>query len=210
MSFIAQYSIVYRLYVGDFFMAGSKEAEIAFFARTTSTKSAVKAARRNAQVPCIVYSQGQVGTVGLVSRIEIEAVLRKTETGFLPTTIFILKDQAGKSRRCIVKEIQYNPTTYQVTHLDFFELIPDRKVCVKVPLQCLGQAECVGIKAGGFLRQVKLHIPVSCLPKDIPSHFEVDVVNVDIRQVKCVSDLVCPKDVEFLLEPKEVVATIVK
>jgi large subunit ribosomal protein L25 len=186
------------------------EVEMELFARDVKSKGQTKALRREGKIPCVVYSKGSVGENYTVASEAIEKVLRELEFGFLPTTVFVLKDKAGKKRKAIIKDIQYKVTSYDVLHIDFLELIADQPVNLKVPLQCLGTADCVGIKAGGFLRQVKIHIPVRCLPKNIPSHFEVDVKDVDIRQVKRVSDIRMPKDVVPLVKQQDVVATVVK
>jgi len=186
------------------------EVEVELIPRVIKSKGATKALRRQGTIPCVVYSKGTVGPNCAVSKVAIDTVLRELETGFLPTTIFILKDASGKKRRAIIKDIQYKVTTYEVEHIDFMELIDDVKIDVKVPLQCLGVIECVGIKAGGYLRQVKLHIPVRCFPKDIPSHFEVNVQDVDIRQTRRLSDVKIPARVIPLMKPEDVVVTIVK
>ena len=96
---------------------------------------------------------------------EFEAVLRKLPKGYLPTTIFEL-DMEGKTKKAIVKDIQYHPTTYRILHLDFLILEPKITVDVKVPINCIGEADCVGVKLGGFVRPVKRHVEVRCLPDD--------------------------------------------
>ncbi len=71
----------------------------------------------------------------------------------MPTTVFTLSD-GKKERRAIIKDIQYHLTTYHVSHIDFEELVDNVPVSVKVPVNCIGVADCMGIKFGGFLRQV--------------------------------------------------------
>lgn len=186
------------------------EVEVEVFARNAKNKGEAKEHRREGNVPCVIYSSGTVGQNGFIKKEAIETVIRNLEFGFLPTTVFILKDASGKKRKAIIKDIQYKVTTYAILHVDFLELIEDRKVNVKVPLQCLGTVDCVGVKAGGFLRQVLLHVPVRCLPKDIPTHFEVDVKDVDIRHTKRVADIAIPKGVVPLVKATDVVATVVK
>lgn len=187
------------------------EFEIQLIERKQRSKSATSALRRDGKIPCVVYSKGQMGDMYAVAKEEIEAVFRKLEMGFLPTAVFILKNAAGKKIRAIVREVQYKPTSYEVSHIDFLELIPDHKVELKVPLRCLGEADCVGVKAGGYLRRVKDSIVVRCLPKDIPTHFEVDISDVDIRGTKSVADLkAVPKGIEIRIPQNQVIATVMK
>ncbi len=52
--------------------------------------------------------------------------LRKVHSGRLCTTVFELSEENATTRRAIVKDIQYDPTNYNIIHLDFEELIEDR------------------------------------------------------------------------------------
>jgi len=186
------------------------EVEIDLIERKQKNKSTTSALRRSGQIPCVIYSKGHSGEMFSISKVAFEEVVRRLEMGFLSTTIFNLKI-AGKKRRAIVREIQYKPTTYEVSHIDFLELIPDHKIELKVPLQCLGEADCVGIKAGGYLRRVKESITIRCLPKDIPTHFEINISDLDIRQAKTIADLKSvPKAIDIRLPQNQVIATVMK
>lgn len=177
--------------------------------RAEETKGAVKGARRAGKIPAVCYESG-----GQTQSIEVDgaafnAALRNMKSGRLSTTVFSL-DLDGKKVKAIVKDIQYDLTSYNVIHLDFQELKDDIPVSVKVPIECVGKGECVGIKLGGFLRQIIRDIKVSCLPKDIPNEFELDIRNLRMRQSMRLSDLAMPKGVKPLATTDEVVAVIAK
>jgi large subunit ribosomal protein L25 len=187
------------------------EVAIDIVERKKISKSANQALRRADQIPAVIYAKGKENQNIALQNTAMQEVLRSLEMGFLATTVFLLKDSSGKTRKAIIREIQYEPTTYKVRHIDFLELVADHVVEVKVPLQCTGEAECVGVKAGGYIRRVKEFIPVRCLPKDIPSHFEVDMKEVDMRQSRAVRDLKgVLKGVDVRLPQDQVVASIVK
>ncbi|MGC1879371.1 MAG: 50S ribosomal protein L25 [Rhabdochlamydiaceae bacterium] len=177
--------------------------------RVSEKKKDIKEIRREGNIPAIIYfSKGQPEKL-IVSGAEFSTVLRGMKPGQLPTTVFMLSD-GKKERRAIIKDIQYHLTTYIVSHLDFQELVDDVPVCVKVPVNCIGIADCMGIKLGGFLRQVVRHVKVECLPKNIPSEFLVDVKDLGIRQSKRLKDLKMPNGVRPLENPEEVVVVIAK
>lgn len=186
------------------------DIEIQISERSAKTKGEAKRLRREKQIPVCVYSQGNPATTGSIPTVEFQAVLRNIQTGFLPTTIFTLKDAKGKKRRAIVKDIQYKPTTYEVMHLDFQELHEDTLMDVKVPIDCLNVVDCVGVKLGGFLRTLIRHLKVRCLPKNMPSHFEVDVRDLNLNQYRRVSDLSIPAGVKALEKPQEIVVSVLK
>lgn len=181
-----------------------------FKTRKLDRKSTVKALRREGEVPCVVYHRSKDAETISVDAKEFSNLLRTIVPGRLSTTQFTLTDEKGHSRRAIIKDIQYNPVTYDVIHLDFEELINDITVNVKVPIECTNVADCVGIKLGGLLRQVIRHIKVNCLPKDIPTHFEVDTKSLVLYDQKRVKDLVIPQTMRPLTKMNEVILVIAK
>lgn len=178
--------------------------------RTAANKSEVKKLRREGFIPAVLYAKENNGESLAVNAKEFNAFLRQVKPGHLPTTVFVLNDENGKERRVLVKEIQYDITSYAVIHLDFEELIQDHPINVKIPIECIGQAECVGIKLGGVLRQVIRHARVRCLPTDIPSHFELNIRELGLKQSKRLSDIQFPETIRSLANLNEVVAVIVK
>lgn len=178
--------------------------------RTTEKKKDAKRLRRAGQIPAIIYSQGNPGEAVSVDDHEFLTLLRGIEKGSLPSTVLTLTDEAGKERSVICKGIEYHPTTYKILHLDFQELKKDAKVCFKVPLSFTGEADCIGIKQGGFLRQVIRHVPVECLPKDMPTQFVLDVRQLEITHTKRLKDIAWPKGVRPLMPVEEVAVVIAK
>jgi large subunit ribosomal protein L25 len=177
--------------------------------RTSTKKSDTKQIRREGKIPAILYSVGQPNVQLILSADEMGAILRQMKPGHLGTTVFLLKLN-GKDKRAIIKDIQYQLTTYNILHIDFEELFEEVPVSVKVPIQCIGVADCTGVKLGGFLRQIIRHVCVKCLPKHIPSYFSVDVQDLGIKQSKKLSDIAIPQGVKPLAKMDEVVVVVSK
>lgn len=178
--------------------------------RAANKKSEVNKLRREGYIPAVLYVKEKSGETLAIKANEFSAFLRQVKPGHLPTTIFTLVDEKGKERRVVIKDIQYAIINYAVTHLDFEELLPNHKINVKIPIECIGQVDCIGIKLGGVLRQPIRHIRVRCLPKDLPSFFQLDVHELGITQSKRLADLQIPKNVRPLVDLNEVAAVIVK
>lgn len=178
--------------------------------REDTAKGKVRRLRRSGSIPCVIYSKGQMAQMGSISKPEFEAALRSLPAGFLTTTQFALKDDAGKVRTVMVKEIQYKSTTYDIIHVDFLELEKNRPVVVKVPVDFEHENECIGVKLGGQLRHIMRHVKVRCVPANIPSHFMVDVKDLGIRQSKRVKDITIPNTVTCLAGADDVVASVIK
>ena len=177
--------------------------------RVDETKKDVKDIRRKGDIPAIIYCPKSQAEKLVVNGEEFKSILRNLKPGQLPTTVFTLSDGA-KERKAIIKDIQYQPTSYIVSHIDFEELMDDVPVSVKVPVNCTGAMDCQGIKLGGFLRQVARHVKVECLPKHIPAEFIVDVKDLGIRQSKRMRDIPLPAGVRALARPEEVLVVIAK
>jgi large subunit ribosomal protein L25 len=178
-------------------------------AREVKKKGEINALRREKKIPAILYSKEKPCEPIVVDSLELSAILRKLKPGHLPTTVFTLTE-GKKERRAIIKDIQRHVTSYEVSHIDFEELIEGESVSVKVPINCTGVAECAGVKLGGFLRQVVRHVKVECLPKVIPSEFVIDVKDLGIRQTRRLSDLEMPKGVKPLARLEEVIVVVAK
>ncbi len=175
--------------------------------RTSTKKSDTKQVRREGKVPAILYSSGNTNQLLILDNAEMGAILRHTKPGHLGTTVFTLVLD-GKEKKAIIKDIQYQLTTYQVSHIDFVELVENIPVNVKVPIQCTGIADCVGVKLGGFLRQIIRQVRVECLPTHIPAEFHVDVRDLGIQQTKKLSDIAIPQGVKPLAKMDEVVVVV--
>lgn len=178
--------------------------------RSAEKKSEANQLRRNGFIPAVIYVRGKAAESVAVSSAEFASLLRHMQPGRLSTQKFTLVDENGRERQAILKEIQYNVTNYAVIHLDFEELHHDTLVNVKVPIDCVGMVDCVGIKLGGVLRQVIRTLPVRCLPKDIPSAFVLDVRSLGPQESKRLSDLNIPNTIRPLANMNEVAVVIVK
>lgn len=186
------------------------DVEISIASRQGQSKGEIKRLRREGFIPAVIYSHGKNPESISLPTVDFATVLRNIRSGFLPTTIFTLVDSKGNKRRAIVKDIQYTVTTYDVIHLDFLELHDNQAVALKVPVECTSLVDCVGIKLGGFLRTVMRHLKVKCLPKYIPTHFEIDVKDLNVNQFRKVKDMVIGAGITYLGRPEDVVVSVAK
>lgn len=184
--------------------------ELKMYHRPADKKSQVKNARLDSLIPSVIYSAGKPGETICVEGPVFTNFLAKLKRGRLPTVQFSLVDDKGAKRRAIIKDIQYDITTYDVIHLDFQEIHDNAEVNVKVPIECTEVNECVGIKHGGVLRQVIRYVKVRCLPKDMPAYFELNVASLELKQTKRLRDLAIPQGVRALADLNEVAIVIAK
>lgn len=183
--------------------------KLKIYQRKADKKSEKSLIKQKGDIPAVLYAKGEIGQTIAVSGEDFGSFLRSVKQGHLPTTVFNLEGE-GVSCKAIVKDIHYEPTSYEVLHLDLLKLDDKQPIKVNVPVSFTGVVECQGIKLGGFLRQVIRHVQVKCLPKHLPSEFVLDVRELGLKQSKKVKDIVMPEHVKSLAPMDEVVVVIAK
>ncbi len=183
--------------------------KLAIHKRTTGKKGEINQLRRTGNVPAVLYGQREAGMPIFIKGEEIQAILRNIQPGLLATTVFEVEVE-GKKRKALVKDMQYHVTSYDLLHLDLVLLDDQMPITVNVPIRLVGAAECAGVKLGGFVRQPIRSMAVSCLPKDIPQEFVVDVKELNIGQSKRLSEISLPQGVRPLAKLDEVAVIVGK
>jgi large subunit ribosomal protein L25 len=174
-----------------------------------ANKSETKRIRREGNIPAILYSKGEKGREMVIDGIAFQKILNNTPKGTLSSKIFFLTLD-GKEIQAIIKDIQYHVTTYDVIHIDFEELHEGLPVTLNIPVRCINIVDCAGIKLGGVVRQVVNQVKVTCLPKDIPIEFELDVKDMSLGQTKRLGALQIPPAVRASINPRQVAVVIAR
>ncbi|QXE26830.1 50S ribosomal protein L25/general stress protein Ctc [Chlamydia buteonis] len=181
--------------------------ELVVTSRETDKKSLLKKIRQTGGIPAVIYSGGKSLANIVVDAHVFSKFLSSLESGALSSTIFSLSYE-GRTIKALVKDIQYQVTSYRVIHLDFEELIEDRDVKLNIPIRCVNAVDCVGVKLGGSLRQVIRALRVVCKPKDIVPYLELDVRSLGLSQTRKLSDIQIPAGLRPITPLKEVVVTV--
>ncbi|MFZ0564844.1 MAG: 50S ribosomal protein L25/general stress protein Ctc [Chlamydiales bacterium] len=177
--------------------------------RISGKKSETKKIRSEGNIPAILYAQGKAKKEIIVDGIEFKKILNSLDTGMLSSTVFTLTFDNNEVH-AILKDVQYHITTGQVIHLDFQELLEDVAVTLNIPIKCVNAVDCLGVKLGGVLRQVIRDLKVVCLPKDIPSHFELDVQELSLGKALRLNNIEIPNEVRPIANLKEVAVVVSK
>ncbi len=177
--------------------------------RKSMKKGETNKIRREGNIPGVLYGKGKANRNIVINGEELRAILRDLKSGLLSTTIFNVHD-GKESYRAIIKDIHYHVANYNILHLDLTMLEDHQPISLNVPIQIVGAADCVGVKLGGFLRQVIRSMKVSCLPKDIPQGFVLDVRELGMNQSKRLSDIALPASVMPLAKMNEIAVVIAK
>jgi large subunit ribosomal protein L25 len=165
----------------------------------------VKTLRRDGITPVHVFGRGIEPEALQCDTIELQKVLAQAGT----TGIVGLKiDKSRKKRNVMVREVQKEPRSGYLLHVDFYQIRMEEKLKVDVPIILTGEAPALKMKEN-FLSHELDSLSVECLPDDIPSHIEVDVSNLEeVDQSIHVQDIILGEEVTVLNNPDQLVAKI--
>ncbi len=106
-------------------------------------------------------------------------------------SIINLKLDDGSNYKCILKDIDFDPLTDRPIHFDLFGINENEALTIEVPVVLTGGTPS-GVKEGGILQHILHKLKISCLPKDIPDHVEINVANLAINKSIHVADIKVP------------------
>jgi large subunit ribosomal protein L25 len=173
--------------------------------REETGKNANRRLRRRGQVPGVVYGLDKPPFLVSVSPRKLGEILH-LESG--RNTIFTLSLVGKESRAAMIKELQRDPVSEELVHVDFIRLDLERQLTVRVPVHLVETP--TGVKnEGGVLDFIHREVEVECLPKDIPEHVDVDVSGLHVNQNVAVSDIPVEEGVRIIDEPDTVIAVVV-
>src|SRR3954454_4465473 len=147
--------------------------------REKSGKEVAKKLRAAGKVPAVVYGGHKESVAIEVDRKSVTELIQKSEHGV--RSIFLLKmSGTDQQRHAMIKDIQIDPISRRMTHIDFVRVAMDEKVRVTVPVHHVGSS--LGVKEGGILDFQVRDLHVECLPGAIPDSIDVDVTNLAMHQ----------------------------
>jgi large subunit ribosomal protein L25 len=172
--------------------------------REGAGKGVARALRREGKVPAVLYSK-QDKPMSLAMPLK-EVTLEYKRGRFRSRLIDINLD--GKTVQALPKEVQFHPVTDIIEHVDFMRVEKGVPIRVQVPVHCIGQEKSVGIKRGGVLNIVRHEIEFTCAPESIPTHIEVNVMDMDIGHSVHINDIKLPTGVVPVIKRNFTVATV--
>jgi large subunit ribosomal protein L25 len=178
--------------------------ELTVTQRDGKGKQAAKRLRREGRVPAILYGGAAPQSISL----DPKAVLRMLVGHEGSTQLLSLKFEGdGGARMAIIRDMQFDPVSESLIHVDLQEVSADRAITVSVAVRPVGEA--IGVKdTKGILNLVLHELQISCLPTRIPTAIDADVTRLAIGDVLTVRDLAPPEGVRILNDPGQAIATV--
>jgi len=184
-------------------MVQQAQAELQVTPRDVLGKK-VRRLRREGLIPANVYGRGLESVAIQVTRNDLVHVLRTAGRN----EIIYLRLDGDELRPTFLRQVQRNPITDAILHVDFYQISLKEKVQMEVPLSLVGTAPAEQTYGGTVLLSLD-RITVEGLPTEIPSVIEVDVSGLEeIDATVSVAELNVPGQVTVLTDIEQVVAKV--
>ena len=162
-------------------------------------ESTGKGSRVNGEIPAVVYGRHLDSAAISINEADFGKVF--SEAG--EATIITL-DLAGENHEVLIHDLQRDPVSHEICHVDFYAIEAGQEITVSVPLEFIGDNNIEDI--GGQISKVHHELEVTCKPADLPNHIDVDMAMLkEIGDAIHVSDLKLPNGVVSELPDDEVI-----
>ena len=166
--------------------------------RTESGKKATRLLRSQKLVPGVIYG-GKTEINFSAPATALKSIVYTSE--FMLANVII----EGNTYNCILKDLQFDKVSDLLIHVDFLELVEDKKVIATLPLKYVGTPE--GVKAGGKLVTKMKSIKIKTYPKYLKEFIEVDISNLPLNENIRVENIPAA-NMEVLNSPRIPIASV--
>lgn len=168
-------------------------------------KAAIRDLKKQGMIPAVVYGLNEPPVAIAISPKSVARVIA-SDAG-MNSVMFLQREGTDIQRHVIIKDLQRDPITGRLRHVDFMRVDMSHKVRVKVPVRLVGTA--IGVKSeGGVLDFAHREIEVECLPSLIPAHIDVDVTALKVGESLRFDQLSLIPNVALVGDAHQVVCSI--
>lgn len=161
-----------------------KETPIAASLREGVGKGFARRERMAGRIPAIIYGPEVKPLTISVDEKELRRAMK--ESGGLSSIFDVAVDDIHN--KVVVRDMQRDPITSKVTHIDFHAVSMHKALSIAVPIVLSGTP--VGVKTDGGIMQITMReLEISCLPADIPDQIDIDVSELSIGDSIHVRDI---------------------
>lgn len=173
--------------------------------RTGTGKGAARQARREGNVPGIVYGDGKEP---LAINLDYHYLLKHLKAGRFLSKLFNLKVDGQEDVRVICRGVQRDVVKDLPTHVDLMRLHRNSRINLFVHVNFEGHDAAPGLKRGGTLVVVRPEVELEVTAGDIPDHLTVDLTGRNIGDVIHINDVALPAGVKPTIDRNFVIANI--
>lgn len=179
-------------------------SELTIQKREGTGKGVARRLRRAGSVPAVLYGVVSPQSISVSPRDVLRLIHGHEGTTRLLKVSF---SDDNRSTMAIIRDMQFDPVTENLIHVDLQEVAMDRPIQVSVAIHHVGEA--IGVRESqGILEMILREVHVSCLPGNIPEQLEADVTALQINGILTVKELRVPEGVRVLNDPNQAVVMV--
>ena len=168
--------------------------------RTEFGKGSARRARREGQVPAVLYGHHTEPRHLLLNALEFAAVLRAHGTNSLLTL-----DVEGEEQLALPKQIDVHPLTRVIQHTDLLVVKRGEKVVVEVTVTVTGDAA-----PGTLVTTDADTIEVEADATNLPEDFEISVEDAVAGTQITAADITLPAGTTLISDPETLIVNIIE
>ncbi|MGN0026772.1 MAG: 50S ribosomal protein L25 [Clostridium sp.] len=169
--------------------------------RDDSISNNAKKIRRQGKVPGILYGKKINELVFEVGEIELcREIAKNGEHGIVNLNL------NGKEHKALIKEVQRDPVTHKIIHLDLEELDQNKKIISTVPIYYEGEG--LLNKKGMVLQKEKDSIKVECTADNLPKYIKINIDGSNNGYVYRAGDLELASELSIIDDLNTVIAAV--
>lgn len=165
--------------------------------------SGLRDLRKGGRLPGIVFGKNTENEMIHISKIDFQKWLRQGASGFIE-----LQLEGKASLSVLLEDLQRDPVTRDLLHIDFQQVQNNEVVLTKIPVKLKGIP--IGTKEGGIVQIQSSFIEVEALPRHLPTTIEFDISRMGIGESLLVKDVELPAEVTVISGPNELLVSVVK
>jgi large subunit ribosomal protein L25 len=167
-------------------------------------KGAARKARAAGHIPGVLYGPGEEPQPLQVS---VPDFMKIYHGGHGENVLVDLTIDSDEPKTVLFREVQRDPVSEEVLHVDFYHVSLTTLIKVHVPVRLNGIPD--GVKnAGGILQHVMREVEIECFPADIPDHLSIEVSELAIHDAVHISDLPAT-NWKLMDDPSRTVASVI-
>jgi large subunit ribosomal protein L25 len=151
--------------------------------RSTFGKNANRRNRTSGHIPAVLYGKDRE-----TESIELDTHSFSVALMHLAGRTALFALNGDEDNIALVREVQRNPVTDEILHVDLMSIPRGVPVTVPVTLEVVG--ECAAVKAGDASVAMSLdRVDISVRPRDMPEYLEIDISEMDVNDKVFVGDI---------------------
>lgn len=164
----------------------------------------VASLRAASKIPAVVYGHGTDNRFVSVASVPFQKLFAKAGEN----TLVDLSVDEKPAVKVLIHDVQRDPVTNEVQHVDFYEVKMTEKLSTHIPISFDGDSRAVK-ELGGILIKSADEVLVECLPNDLVHELHVDLSKLkEFNDALTVADIELPAGIALKQDLADVIATV--